>query len=374
MADTSPVQEELVLWSYYETEAQRAGLDEMIRGFNQSQREYRASWKYVPMTEFDKQISRSYAEQSLPDMVLIDNPDMPVFIRIGVFEDITRQIQSWNLEEEYYQAAVETVKLEGKYYGIPFICNNLGLIYNEELLQKEGCSPPATWEELKSTAKLLTTKKRTGFLMSAVDAEQGAFQILPWILSAGEAYDNIGGKKTTEAFAFLNSCVEEGSLTPDCINMTQIDVARKFIAGEAAMIENGPWILPMLQEAGISYGITKLPVKEVSSIITGGENMGIIKGKNVRGSLAFFAYCMNGEVMENFCMKTGSLPAKKERARKVVEKDGRLKVFEEQMNTAIPRTSIPGWPALSKSIPKVFYQVISGEKEVGEAVKMLKEN
>lgn len=372
--EESKAREELVLWSYYETDAQRSGLDNLVNGFNQSQSQYRASWKYVPMTDFDKQLSRSYTEQSLPDMVLIDNPDMPVFIRLGIFEDITEQIESWNLEEEYYKAAVETVSLDGRYYGIPFICNNLGLIYNKEMLAEAQVDPPGTWDELRTAAKKLTAGERKGFLMSAVDSEQGAFQILPWILSAGEDPDQIGGEKTKEAFEFLNSCVEDGSMSNECINLTQIDVARKFIAGEAAMIENGPWILSMLQEAGIPYGITKLPVNRVSSMITGGENIGFIKGKNVEGSLKFFQYCMNGEVMESFCIKTGSLPAKIKKAKKVVKKDEQLSVFEEQMETALARTSIHSWSALSKQIPKSFYQMVSKEKTPEEAVKMLTEN
>lgn len=70
--------EKIVLWSYYETEAQHDALDELIRGFNLDQEQYEASWEYVPMTEFSKKLTMAYTEQALPDLVLIDNPDMPV--------------------------------------------------------------------------------------------------------------------------------------------------------------------------------------------------------------------------------------------------------------------------------------------------------
>ena len=42
--------EELVIWSYYETQAQRDGLNKLIRDFNQSQNQYHVSWEYVPIT------------------------------------------------------------------------------------------------------------------------------------------------------------------------------------------------------------------------------------------------------------------------------------------------------------------------------------
>ena len=63
--------EKIVLWSYYETEAQHDALDELIRGFNLDQEQYEASWEYVPMTEFSKKLFMAYTEQALPDLVLI---------------------------------------------------------------------------------------------------------------------------------------------------------------------------------------------------------------------------------------------------------------------------------------------------------------
>ena len=76
----------------------------------------------------------------------------------------------------------------------------------------------------------------------------------------------------------------------DCINWSQVDVARQFAAGKCAMMENGPWALPLAEEAGIDYGVVKLPVDERSIVVTGGENFGVIKGKNVDGALALLAY------------------------------------------------------------------------------------
>ena len=361
VAQTEAAREELILWSYYETDAQRSGLSALIGGFNQSQNQYHMTWEYVPMTDFDKELSRSYTEQELPDMVLIDNPDMPAFMRMGIFEDITDRIGDWDLLEEYYPAALETVRLDGRYYGIPFICNNLGLIYNTEMLEEAAIDPPENWEELRKAAAALATEERSGFLMCAISSEQGAFQIIPWILGAGEEADEIGGRLTEQTYSFLNSLVEEGSMSADCINLSQTDVARKFIAGETAMMENGPWILSMLDKAGVPYGIAKFPEGAREAMITGGENIGIVRGKNVDGALAFLQYCQGGKVMENFCKNTGALPARRENARKLTQSQPKLQVFADQMEYAIPRTSIPEWNTISESLTSNFYSMISGE-------------
>lgn len=363
----SQEKESLVFWSYFETDAQRKGLDDLVKGFNNSQDKYQLSWQYIPMTEFNKEISRSYTEQGLPDMVLIDNPDMQALIRNGVFEDITDMIIDWNLEEEYYEAAVKTVKLEDRYYGIPFNCNNLGLIYNKDLLTEMGISPPKSLAELTEAAKKLSTAERSGFLISTIQSEQGAFQLIPWLLNDEESM--IDSDRMKEAFQMFDHMVESGYMSADCMNLSQTDVARKFIAGETAMMENGPWILSMLDEAGVSYGITRLP--GVSRMPLGGENMGIIKGKNVEGSLAFLRYCQGSSVMETFCKNTGALPARKEDADNLVKIDPRLEIFEEQMEYVIPRTEIPDWKNISKQLPESFFQMIAGEKEADEIYNLL---
>lgn len=85
--------EELVIWSYYETQAQRDGLNKLIRDFNQYQNQYHVSWEYVPMTGFVKGLSSAYTENKLPDMAILDNPDTPSMIRLGLFEDITEEVR-----------------------------------------------------------------------------------------------------------------------------------------------------------------------------------------------------------------------------------------------------------------------------------------
>ena len=51
--------EELVLWSYYETERQQDSMDQLVEGFNSSQDEYHLTWEYQgPMTEFKKNMDK----------------------------------------------------------------------------------------------------------------------------------------------------------------------------------------------------------------------------------------------------------------------------------------------------------------------------
>lgn len=361
--------EKLVLWSYYETEAQHDALDELIRGFNLDQDRYEASWEYVPMTDFTKKLMMAYTEQALPDLALIDNPDMPVCIKMGLFEDITEFLEELQVDESYYPDLLQTVTVDGRMYGIPAVCNNVALIYNREHLKEAGVEPPGNWEELKEAAARLTTEDRKGFLMSGIGGEQGAFQILPWILSTGEPADGLGGEGTAQALSFLYGLMEEGYMTHNCINLSQTDVARVFANGEASMMENGPWVFPLLKEAGIDYGVCALPTDGQNSVIVGGENLGILKGKNIEGAKLFLEYYNEDMVLRRFCEKTHSLPAK---TGVRVRNQPDMQVIEEQMKGAIVRSRIPYWNTMSGELTEAFYRMTVGEITPEQAAARLR--
>ncbi len=362
--------EQLVIWCYYETDAQRQAMDELTGGFNESSEDYRITWEYVPMTEFSKRLSIGYTENALPDLAMMDNPDMPYYMTIGLLEDISDMEEELGLKELYYPVLLDTVYDKGRLYGLPMNCNNTALIYRRDLLEEAGVEPPDDWETFAEAVKRLSTDGRYGFLMSAIAGEQGAFQILPWILSAGEDIQKIGGTETERAYDYLYGLIASGGMDADCINYSQVDVARKFVAGETAMMENGPWVLPVLDEAGIDYGIVPLPADKRRQAVVGGENIGILRGKNIEGAREFLRYCAEDEVMEAFCQKTGVLPTKRRLANC---EDTQKAVFYRQMETAVIRTENAHWNTLRDKLPLGIYQMQAEGKTAAEVAESLLE-
>ena len=211
-------------------------------------------------------------------------------------------------------------------------------------------------------------------MMCCIDGEQGAFQILPWLLAAGEQGDTLGGKATEEAFGFLQTLVQDGSISENCINLTQTDLAREFIAGKTAMMQNGPWIFPALKEAGVSYGVTGIPGKNKDNAVVGGENIGILKGKNVEGSAAFMKFLMEGNSLEEFCRQASVLTPKIKSAGELDREEEALQVFEQQMEHAVTRTSIPSWSSVSKKLTGGMFGIISGEMNARDAAKLFRKS
>lgn len=365
--------ERLVLWSYYEAESQKEALNKLISDFNKSQYEYEALWEYVPMTEFTKRLAIGLTEEQLPDLVIIDNPDMNTYVNLGMFEDISVYINNWDNEEEYYKEVWKSIKSKDSYYGIPFCTNNLALIYNKDMLEEKGIGKITDWDEFLDAAKRLTSRNVYGFAMSAVEGEQCTFQTLPWILSEGGSVDILEKEKILRAYTKINTLIQNGSMDRNCVNWSQIDIARKFIAGEAAMMENGPWVLSMLKEAGVSYGIARLPFEDDNKVIIGGENLGVIKGQNVEGSIAFLEYYNQDQVMQEICKIANALPPKIRLTEELKAENPELEVFARQMDSAVSRASFENWSQISKAISAASHQIFIGEKTPEEAAEDLEQ-
>lgn len=355
--------EQLIIWCYYETNAQQLAMDELTAGFNAVSTAYTIQWEYVPMTDFSRRLSMGYTENALPDLVLMDNPDMPYYIKTGMLADITDLEAELRIREDYYPVLFGTIYDNDKLYGLPLNCNNVALFYHPEMLKEAGIDPPTDWESFADAVSRLNTEDHYGFLMSAISGEQGSFQILPWILSAGEDINEIGGEATARAYDYLYRLIDSGGMDANCINYSQNDVARKFINGDTAMMENGPWILPMLEEADVAYGIVPLPADEKQQVVVGGENIGVLQGKNTDGAKEFLKYCASDNVMNDFCNRTGVLPTK---ITLQVSEDARTAVFREQMKTSVLRTENEHWNTLHDKLSEGIYEMLAAEKSASE--------
>lgn len=374
--EEAETKKEIVLWTYYETNMQKASMDELVSGFNESQEEYHLTWEYHgPVTEFNKRLAVAITQNQLPDMVILDNPDMATYIEMDKLEDITEHIKDIEELGQYFPSAMKSVTAEDRYYGLPFCCNNVALIYNKDILKGAGIHVPQTWEELKRAAKELSAPGRYGFAMSAIDGEQGAFQFGAFMLSAGDSLEQAGGRGTLNAFRFIKDMVDNGWMSRDCVNWSQNDVARTFINGECAMMENGPWVFPALDESGVNYGVAAFPAGKEQTGLLGGEDIAVLKGKDVKGSIAFLKYYSQTSTMLNANLMANSLPPRQDVAELSLKVNPGYRVILSQMGDCISRTDCGSWSELSAKLSDGQYRVITGEstpEEVCEEIKKIK--
>lgn len=365
---------EVVIWDYFETDAQKEMMQSLIDGFNASQDEYEASHVYVPFADYEKQLTLGIASGELPDLVILDGCSMASFIQLGLFGDISDVDINW---DEYMEGPMESTMLDGKHYGIPFATNCTALFYNKDMFDAAGIDYPdenTTWDEFHEMAKALTKDGVFGFGNAATNTDEGTFQCLQWIYTAGGSYTDI--EDGVDAYKLMQEMIEDGSWTKECVNWTQSDVNNNFMAGNLAMQQNGPWQIPGIEANApdLNYGVTVLPKKDADSeqatSILGGENMGVVNKDDTSGAQAFLKYYDQTDVMVDAMKQYGSYPPKTEAASDTYWTDDPIqKAFLTQIDTSIPRGPSAAWPSYSSAIQTGFQEVMTSAKTPEQAAK-----
>jgi len=372
---TSPQDKKhLKLWFYYEGKERFDKITALTNGFAKTKEGEKIEVEpvYIPFVEFKKRLSIGLASASLPDIVIMDSPDHAAYAAMGLFAEVTGRIKGWPDESQYYEGPWKSVTYKGKVYGVPLGSNNLALFYNQTLLDQDRIKPPTTWDELKVAAKKLSHNGVTGMGISALSNEEGTFQFMPWLHSAGADFDKIDSPAGIKAFSFLTDLVKNESMSRDIINWTQADLMKQFAAGKVALMVNGPWQIPELKKISpnLNYGITLLPKDKVNTTVLGGENIGVVNGENVDASLAFVRYVTSPEVNHAFVKSFGYFPARKDIAADIYwSYDSKLKVFTENMRYAQPRGPHPRWPEISNAISKALAKALTENESPEDAAK-----
>jgi len=348
-------------------------IKETLKPFLDSNKNYEVELRAIPFDDFNKQMSIAIASSTIPDLILLNNPDMAAYIQMGLFADITEQMNAWEDTAQFFEGPINSAKMENRYYGIPFDTNCLALFYNKTMLDEKGLTPPKTTEELRETAKKLTDKSKNvyGFLMCCKNGEEGTFQFMPFLYTFGGKYEDVGSKEAKDTLQFIVDLTKDGSMTTEAVTFSQTDVYNRFVSEQAAMMINGSWqIAGLRNEAQFEWGVALIPAgpTNISYSCLGGKILCCGNGDKVDESFEILKVLGSKEAMISYAKSFGSIPNRIDVANDPIWKeDDALAVFAEQAETAIPRGPHFSWPELSLNIRTAIGEAITGVKTVDEA-------
>ena len=360
----------LSIWTYFSGNEQKI-FQKLVDDFA-AQNNITVKAEFLPFGTYKQQLSVAIAGGSLPDIIMIDNPDHAAFAAMNVFEDISDKIKSWENASAYFEGPLNSVQYKGKYYGIPLTSNCLALFYNADMLKAANITPPSTWEELRAAAKKLTNQNTFGIGVAMPKSEEATFQFLPWLIASGGRYDTMDSAESIKAVAFLKELIDDGSMSKETINWGQGDIQKQFSVGKLTMFVGGPWMIPQITEdsKGMKFAVAKVPKDVKYASVLGGENIGIVKDKNTKLAWKFLQYMGDQKIMKEFISQTGYFPPRKDVAQDPIwTNDPIKKVFMEQMQYAMPRGLYLKWPEMSAAIYTALQEALSGAASPEQACK-----
>ncbi|MDO5548452.1 MAG: ABC transporter substrate-binding protein [Eubacteriales bacterium] len=340
--------------------------------FNAQSDDVQVEMVYMPQDEFLTQVAVGNLSSELGDILRVDNPDTIGFASSGVLADITDYYNNWD-EASYLEGPLESATYDGKIYGVPSESNNIALYYNKAMLEEAGVEVPTTWSELSEAAKALTTDAVDGFAMSAIANEEATFQFVPFIGSEGKTINEIGSEAGIDALTFINSMVQDGSMSVDCINWSQADIAKQFAAGNCAMMINGPWNVAVVKEDNpdLDFGVALIPKSENGDYATclGGENLCITANADTDAAWEFISWFCSKEVNERYTYDQGKFSPRSDADNEAIYADDEIMLtFAENMQYAIARHDL-SWTEMSKQIQTMLQETYTGAKTPEQAAK-----
>ncbi|MER5843874.1 sugar ABC transporter substrate-binding protein [Streptomyces prasinus] len=321
----------------------------------------------VPAAQVMTKALRMASSKSLPDIVQFDASEMPTFAEAGGLVDL----RTLGLETDGIpRGIVEFGSYRGTYYGAARSVNTLALFYDKDALDRAGLEVPATWDELRETAKRLTGGKRYGLALSAGGAEDGVFQFTPFMWSNGGDETELDGPRVVEALDYWKALLQDGSLSRSTVNWTQADVNDQFMAGNAAMMINGPWQVETLNtDESLNWGIAQIPVPRAGDASVGplgGAVLTVPKtGDEDRERTAGrVVACLAGEKEQlTYALNSWMVPAHEKAAAVWRERVPELDALADQVAEARSRTGRlgAGWPSVSLALQSAFQSALTGQ-------------
>ncbi|MGV9929481.1 ABC transporter substrate-binding protein [Streptomyces olivaceoviridis] len=321
----------------------------------------------VPAAQVMTKALRMASSKSLPDIVQFDASEMPTFAEAGGLVDLKTLGLS---TRDIPRGIVNFGSYKGTYYGAARSVNTLALFYNKDILDQAEVKVPTTWDELRKAAKKLTGGRRYGLALSAGGAEDGVFQFTPFMWSNGGDETRLDGPQVVGALDYWKALLADGSLSKSTVSWTQADVNDQFMAGNAAMMINGPWQVETLNtKKSLHWGIAKIPVPRAGAPSVGPLGGAVLTvpntGDTAREKRAgeIVACLASRKEQLTYALNSWMVPANAKAAAVWRTRVPELDALADQVAAARSRTAKlgAGWPSVSLALQSAFQSALTGQ-------------
>jgi len=366
-----PVSEVSVLY-HYETEPSSTAFGNALDKCS-AELELNIDVQTVPSKDIISRVLQLSSTNSLPDVLVVDNPDLQSVAENGILTPLTEQ----NLSGDgYIQGFVDAGTYEGDLYGLGPNANTLALFYNPDMFEEADLDAPTTWDELREAAERLTSGDQYGISFAADATFETPFQWLPFLWSNGGDETELSSPQAIEALQLWTDLVESGYASEGVLNWSQADAKDQFVAGKAAMMVGGSWHVPTLREDDVSFEVVQIPIGPEGSdsiSVLGGELWTLPQtGNDARQAAgAKVIECINSDERQlELAEARNTVPTNLQLVEAYESDDPSMDVFAKAVATARSRTGSLGadWPDKAEQIYQAVQLAITGKASASDAL------
>jgi multiple sugar transport system substrate-binding protein len=156
----------IVTYWQYDFATRIDAMNQLIERFNAENPDVVVVQETFPYEAYQQRVAASLAAGQGPDVAQLFYGWVGAWQRAGYVEPLPKEHFSDEWIQSYFIPMVESVRIDGDYYGLPTAVRALALFYNKDHFREVGLdpeAPPATWDAFIEAAKALTIQRGPRF-------------------------------------------------------------------------------------------------------------------------------------------------------------------------------------------------------------------
>lgn len=246
-----------------------AGIEDMINEWMEKEYpEVELEWECVDWGDrFESQMRGRLASGDIPDIMIGKAQDVKAYAKTGQLGTISDECSA-----KIKENALDSVTLDNKVYGLPYNFWYQGVIYNKDIFEQLGITPPKTTEEMNLAVARLKEEGIVPFAVHFQESWKVANMTMQYMMNEIFKYDpqwgdgfrtgevNFEGNEDVITCMTNNQKILDASWE-DALLLDQFESDSRFTQGEAAMYLTGSWSMQFANQYGktIRFGIFPYP-------------------------------------------------------------------------------------------------------------------
>lgn len=245
--------------------------------------------EFMPLVwaDIEKKLTVMVNTKDYPDMMLVQDVTNPV--AMDALEPLDSYLDDKIKAEDYIDATLDYMKVDGKLYAIPTLAIIYSHVFNTEMLNGAGLKPEdlKSWDDVKAAAKAMTKDGKYGYSMA--NGGQGRFTFRDFMmvcLTNGISPDDVtdGSKKQyMEVLELFNDLSD--SMPKSQVTWLYPELFKAWEANSVGMMHTGVYYSANVIAHGtsnfdrtVAMAFPKGPSVDKTQVMVGAGGVSIIKG------------------------------------------------------------------------------------------------
>ncbi|MDN4614224.1 sugar ABC transporter substrate-binding protein [Leifsonia sp. F6_8S_P_1B] len=296
----------------------------------------------VPNDDYVAKVGAAAGSGGLPDLFAADIVYVPNWVKQGLFQDISKQIDGLDYKDAINKGHLKAGTADGKEHVLPFVLDLSMLFWNKELFTEAGLDPdkaPANLDEFAAAAKKIQALNKPDTYGTATGLNCGGCLVFTWfptMWADGQQVMNEDGSKSLldsdtskKVYSTWKDLWDSGAVLPSSKDEAGPTWTAGFTEGKVGLMF---YPATLLSSTPFDVGVSGIPgPKGGASTFVGGDGIGISKDSNKSAQAwNFLNWMMSEDAQVGVLAKDNDVVSRSDLAtNQYSEKDPRLVTINE---------------------------------------------